>query len=152
MPAGTLVELADELAVAPSQVHAAIRRLGVSGLLRPGVRATNARALSEFLVHGVRYAFPAVKGPLALGVPTAYSAPPLSAEVDALDVVVWPDAMHPMAVQGFSIAPLYKAAPRLIDRSPATYQLLAITDALRLGDPRMRLTARDRLEQQLAGR
>lgn len=149
---GTLVEIAEELGVVPSQVHTAIRRLTAAGLLRPGARATNPRALTEFLVHGVRYAFPAVKGPLALGVPTAYSAPPLSAEVDAVDVVVWPAALHPAAVQGFSLAPLYKAAPTLIDRSPATYQLLAVTDALRLADPRTRLSARDRLEQLVAGR
>lgn len=151
-PAGTLVAIADELGVAPSQVHTAVRRLGAAGLLRTGVRATNPRALTEFLVHGIRYAFPAAKGPLALGIPTAYSAPPLSAEVDAIDVVVWPAARHPAAVQGFSIAPLYKAAPALIDRSPATYRLLAVTDALRLADPRTRLSARDRLEQLLAGR
>lgn len=151
-PAGTLVEIADELGVVPSQVHAAIRRLAASGLLRPGVRATNPRALTEFLVHGIRYAFPAVKGPLALGVPTAYSAPPLSTEVDAIDVVVWPAARHPAAVQGFSIAPLYKAAPKLIERSPATYRLLAVTDALRLAEPRTRLSARDRLVQLVAGR
>lgn len=147
--AGTLVHLADELGVVPSQVHLAIRRLGTAGLLRPASRGTNARALSEYLVHGVRFAFPAQKGALATGVPTAYSAPPLSTEIDALDVIVWPAPLHPAAVQGFAIAPLYRRAHTLVERSPATYELLAITDALRLGDASVRVIARAHLEQRL---
>lgn len=150
--AGTLVELAHEMGVVPSQVHASLNRLAVAGLLRPNARAANVRALVEFIAHGVRYAFPATKGPLGVGVPTAYSAAPLSAEVDAIDVVVWPAPTHPAAVQGFSVAPLYPAAPTLFERHPATYRLLAITDALRLGDPRTRVIARERLEQLLGAR
>lgn len=149
---GTLVQLADELAVVPSQIHSSLRRLAAAGLLRPNSRATNNRALVEFVTHGVRYAFPAAKGPLTLGVPTAYSAPPLSAEVDAIDVVVWPATMHPAAVQGFSVAPLYPAAPLLLERSPATYELVALADALRLGDPRTRVIAREHLEHRLGAR
>lgn len=150
--AGTLVELANDMGVVPSQVHASLDRLALAGLLRPNLRAANVRALVEFIAHGVRYAFPAAKGPLSVGVPTAYSAAPLSAEVDAIDVVVWPAPLHPAAVQGFSLAPLYPAAPTLLERHPATYQLVAITDALRLGDPRTRVIARERLEQRLGGR
>lgn len=150
--AGTLVELAHDLGVVPSQIHASLGRLGVAGLLRPNARAANNRALVEFIAHGVRYAFPAAKGPLATGIPTAYSAAPLSADVDAVDVVVWPAPMHAAAVQGFSLAPLYPTAPLLFERHPATYRLLAITDALRLGDPRTRVIARERLEQALGVR
>ena len=150
--AGTLAHLADELGVVPSQVHSAIRRLRTAALLRPGARGTNARALLEFLTHGIRFTFPAPKGALAFGVPTAYSAPPLSAEFDAIDVLIWPTPLHPAAVQGFSIAPLYRAAHTLIDRSPSTYQLLAVADALRLDDARVRLTAAARLGQMLGVR
>lgn len=150
--AGTLAHLADELAVVPSQIHNSLRRLSLAGLLRPNARAANGRALVEFVTHGVRYAFPVAKGALTTGVPTAYSAPPLSAEVDAIDVVVWPAPMHSAAVQGFSLVPLYAAAPLLIERSPTTYQLVAITDAIRLGDPRTRVIARERLEQLLGAR
>ncbi len=148
-PAGTIAQIADELAVVPSQVHAALGRLGVAGLLRPGSRAANARALADFLIYGIRYAFPARRGPLSSGVPTAYSAAPLAADIDATDALVWPAPDHPSAVQGFTIVPLYPAAPKLLDRSPATYTLLALTDALRLGDPRVRPAARDRLEAAL---
>ena len=148
-PAGTLVQLADELAVVPSQIHAALVRLTRAGLLRPNVRVTNPRALGEFVIHGVRYAFPAQRGELTLGVPTAYSAPPLSSDFDATDVLVWAAPRHPAAVQGFSVVPLYPGASKLAERSPATYQLVAMVDALRIGDPRIRLAARERLERVL---
>ncbi len=150
--AGTLADLASELGVVPSQVHSAIRRLGTAGLLRLGGRGTNACALLEFATHGLRFAFPAPKGPLATGVPTAYSAPPLSTAFDALDVVIWAAPLHPAAVQGFSVAPLYRAAHTLIDRAPATYRRLAIADALRMDDPRVRLMAATHLADELGVR
>lgn len=147
-PAGTFVELADELGVAPSQVHSALTRLARAGLLKPGTRATNARALTEFALYGVRYAFPVTKGSLAFGVPTAYSTSPLAAEVDAVDVVVLPAAV-PDAVQGFAITPLYRGAAGLAARVPQLFEMVALVDAIRLGDPRIRLAARTRLEQRI---
>lgn len=149
-PAGTLTQLAEELGVAPSQVHAAIRRLDAAGLLRARARATNKRALADLLTYGIRYVFPARRGPLATGVPTAYSAPPLSADIDATDVLVWPAPDAPNAVHGFSVIPLYAGATKLPTTSPSTYELLTLADAFRLGDPRTRTPARERLESALA--
>ena len=143
---GTLQSLADALAVVPSQVHASLARLESASLLKPGTRSVNARALIDFLTGGIRYVFPAHRERLASGVPTAYSAIPLSEDIDAVDVLVWQAPNHPAAVQGFSIRPLYARAPLLVDRAPTTYQLLTIVDALRLADPRVRLPARTRLE------
>lgn len=151
-PAGTLAQLASELAVVPSQVHTSLRRLERAGLLRPESRAANPRALGEFLLAGVRYAFPAVKGPLADGIPTAYSAPALAPLVDPVDVVVWPAKSLPNAVRGFSIRPLYAGAPRLATTSPETYRLVTLVDALRIGDPRIRSAARGALESALGWR
>lgn len=145
-PAATLVVLGDELAAAPSQVHASLRRLDDAGLLKPDSRASNPRALLDFVLGGVRYAFPAHRGALRDGVPTAYSAAPLNTSVDALDVVVWPTTGHRDVVRGFSVTPLYRRAPLLRERSPETYRLLTIVDALRLGDPRLRPHARAALE------
>jgi hypothetical protein len=147
--AGTLSALAEELAVVPSQVHASIRRLALAGLLKPDSRATNPRAFAEFVLFGVRYAFPAVRGPLAFGVPTAYSAPPLAALMDPTDVLVWAAPKAARAVNGFSIRPLYAGAPKLAERSPATYRLLTLVDALRIG---ARTIARGELESALGWR
>ena len=148
-PATTLAGIAEEVAASPSQVHAALKRLDAAGLLRTSARATNVRALLEFLSSGVRFAFPAHRGPLRDGVPTAYSAPPLNTVVDAIDVVVWPAPGHPGVVRGFGVVPLYRRAPLLVERSPETYRLLTLVDALRLGDPKVRPHARAALEQAL---
>ena len=125
-PAGTMATIADELAVAPSQVHAALGRLATAGLLRKEPlsesRATNSRALAEFLLFGVRYAFPAVRGPLADGVPTAWSAPALASQLDAPDAVVWPTAPGPATIRGFSIRPLYRNAVHIVDSAPSRPQ------------------------------
>lgn len=148
-PSGTLAAVGEELAASASQIHASLRRLELAGLLRPDSRATNARALLEFLTGGVRFAFPAQRGTLRDGIPTAYSAAPLNATVDAIDVVVWPAPGHPRAVRGFSVTPLFRRAPLLVDRSPETYRALTIVDALRLGDPKVRPHARAALETLL---
>lgn len=144
-PAGTIVAIADELAVAPSQVHAGLGRLRRAALLRPTGRETNVRALGEFVLYGVRYAFPARRGPITLGVPTAHSALPLAPLIDAPDVLVWAAADAPGAVQGFSVVPLYPGATQLLERSPETYELMTLVDALRLGDHRSRGFARELL-------
>lgn len=148
--ADTLAALAEQLAAAPSQVHAAIGRLTDAGLLKAESRATNPRALLEFLSSGVRYAFPVHRGRLAEGIPTAYSAGPLAATVDPVDVVVWPAATAKGAMRGFSITPLYPRAAQLPERDPVTYQLLTVVDALRLGDPKVRPHARAALESLIS--
>lgn len=145
-PSGTISRLAEEMAVATSQVHAALGRLALAGLVRPDGRSANARSLGEFVLTGVRYAFPAARGALANGVPTAYSAPALAAVVDATDVVVWPLTGGGGGVRGFSIPPLYARATSLPETSPETYRLLTLVDALRIGDPRTRNAARELLE------
>ncbi len=154
-----MANIADELAVAPSQVHAALQRLATAGLLKAGAhsraadaRATNARALGEFLLFGVRYAFPAVRGPIAHGVPTAWSAPALAAHLDAPDAVVWPTAPTPTSIRGFSIKPLYANAVLIIGSAPETYRMLTLVDAMRLGEPRARSAARVLLEKALGWR
>lgn len=148
----TLAPLAEELGVAPSQVHAALGRLHTAGLLRTDSRSTNVRALGEFILGGVRYAFPAGRGPLTEGVPTAYSTAPLAAVVDAVDVVVWPAPQAPTRVRGFGLTPLYPRAPVLVERSPETYAVVSIIDAFRLGDARIRSMARAELERALGRR
>ena len=91
----TLAALAEELAVAPSQVHASLKRLSIAGLIRPGTRETNRHCLSEFIEHGIRYAFPTQVGRPARGIPTSHSAPLLSGQIDSSDAFVWPAANAP---------------------------------------------------------
>jgi hypothetical protein len=147
--AGTIAQLAEELAVVPSQIHGSLARLRSAGLLRPDGRSVNARAFGEFVMFGVRYAFPAVRRELAVGIATAYSAAQLSAQVDATDVLVWPAPNAKGAVRGFGLTPLYPRAVALPELSPETYRLLTLVDALRIGEPPVRAMARDHIEVAL---
>lgn len=149
-PAATFTVLAEQLAASPSQVYAAAKRLELAGLLRADELATNPRALLDFLLGGIRYAFPVQRGALTEGIPTAHSAAPLNATVDAIEVLVWPAPKLPGAVRGFSITPMYPRAVHLRERSLETYQLLTLVDALRLGDARLRSHARTLLERLVA--
>jgi len=60
----TYAQLAVDLYISPSEVHASIRRARAARLIHgPGLGGrVNAKALEEFLVHGIRYAFPPERG------------------------------------------------------------------------------------------
>ena len=70
--------LAVELVMSPSEAHASVKRAEESHLLRgPSLKnRPNLGALEEFLVHGLKYAFPAERGELTRGVATSYAAAP----------------------------------------------------------------------------
>lgn len=73
-------QLAVDLVMSPSEVHASVKRAETSHLLHgPELQnRPNVAALEEFLVHGMKYVFPAEHGQLTRGVPTSYGAAPLS--------------------------------------------------------------------------
>lgn len=106
-------------------------------------------ALHEFAVHGVRYAFPAVIGPLKRGIPTSFGAPPLSIAISSApgDAPVWPSAQG--TSKGPSLSPLSAGAPTAAVADPALHALLALQDALRSGRARERALAASYLKQLL---
>jgi len=76
---GPYAQLATELAMSPSEVHASVKRAQSAKLIHgPELQnRPNLAALEEFLVHGLKYAFPADRGEFTRGVPTSYAAEPL---------------------------------------------------------------------------
>ncbi|MBK8247121.1 MAG: AsnC family protein [Gemmatimonadetes bacterium] len=143
----TYQRLAQELGVAPSQVHQAVERLRMAQLLHPDSKRVNRLALEEFLLHGARYAFPAVLAASARGVPTAHAAEALSSVFGTSDPYVWPSPDGEM--MGQALEPLYHGAPGLRERSPETYRLLTLFDAFRVGQARERNAARELLRQAI---
>jgi hypothetical protein len=156
-----------QLGLSSSEVHAAMRRLRASGLLQPeivmvvGPRGSrwvrgklesvrpNTTALSEFLVHGLKYVFPASRGELTRGVPTSYAAAPLKKLIAKGREFppVWP---YPEGkVRGTAFEPLYRTVPFAASRDRALYELLAIVDALRDGRARERKLAEKELMHRL---
>lgn len=139
----TFSQIGETLGVSASTAFAAVKRLQVTGLLRPGSHEPNRRELLNFLEHGAKHAFPAVMGREVRGVPTAHSGPALSGMIEDVAPVVWPDPEG--TARGTGIAPLYPNATQLPERSPKLYAALTLVDAMRVGQARERNAARSAL-------
>ena len=140
--------LSKELYISASEIHAAVRRSIAAGLIDPVTRLPLRKPLEEYLLHGVRYAFPTSLGGLARGIPTAYAAKPLSDQISSEDMPpVW--ASPEGTVLGFAVEPLYSSVPKAVKSDSALYELLALVDALRMGRARERKLAEEELKHRL---
>jgi DNA-binding Lrp family transcriptional regulator len=143
--------IAFELSLSPSQVYTSLQRARKARLLQ-GAEADerpNVSNIEEFLLHGLKYAFPPERGELTRGLPTGYAAPPLDKLIAAGDdpPPVWPYANG--KVRGYAFSPLYKNAPEAALRDQNLYEMLALIDAIRDGKARERQLAKEELQQRL---
>lgn len=149
----TYQRLAVELFISQSEVHAAVRRAVAAKLMSNATTASGRpvrAALLEFLVHGVKYAFPAKRGGFTRGMPTAHAAPPLNKSIVANPnepPPVWPYAEG--ATRGYALAPLYPTVPQAAAKDARLYESLALVDAIRDGRARERNLATKALESRL---
>ncbi len=147
-PEKAFPKLAEALGMSASEAHAAVKRAVLSGLVDGERRSIRKEALCEFLVHGLRYVFPAEWSGVTRGVPTSYAAPPLKAQFAETELPpVWP---HPEGTaRGEGLTPLYKSAPGAALRDPLLYEWLALVDAVRAGRARERKLATQEIERRL---
>ncbi|MCX5796804.1 MAG: hypothetical protein NTY77_15020 [Elusimicrobia bacterium] len=144
-----MVDLAMELGISQSEVSLALGRAGYVGLFNSEKGELVKAALEEFLLHGLKYVFPAEFGMISRGIPTSHSAPPLAQKIVSgeSDQYVWP---HPDGeARGQSISPLCEWAPQAARKDPRLYELLALVDALRVGRARERALAAEELHKRL---
>lgn len=145
--------LAEETGISKSQVSLALQRCLEIGLVRKdrrtGVPRANARALFNFIVHGVRYVFPGKPGEITRGIATTFAAPVLEGQLYSSGelLMVWPDARGHS--KGQAIEPLFKSVPYAVRRDRELYAMLALVDAIRLGHPRESKLAAERLAEYL---
>lgn len=141
--------LAKELCMSSSEVHAGYQRAVKATLINPHNRQPNIIALYEFLVHGLRYVFPAERGEITRGMPTAHAAGPLkNSLMDNNEMPpVWPYATG--KVRGQSFLPLYKSVPKAAEQDEKLYDLLTLVDAVRGGRTRERTIAAKELQHLL---
>ena len=146
----SMAQVGVDLVLSASEVHAALKRLAASRLVSNDLN--NGRpvleSVEEFLVHGVKYLFPAKRGEVTRGMLTSYAAPPLNAEIAGSDLPpVWPspEGEH----RGVALEPLYKTVPIAARRDPRLYEILALLDALRDGRARERRLAEKHLVSRL---
>ncbi|WP_342051110.1 MULTISPECIES: hypothetical protein [unclassified Cupriavidus] len=145
--------LADSTGISKSQVSLSLQRCFEAGLAkldrRDGVPRANAKALGELLIHGIRYVFPAKPGEVTRGIATSLGAPVLEGKLmSAGEIVpVWPDPRG--NTKGAAIIPFAPSVPNAVRKDSRLYALLALTDAIRIGQPRERNLASEMLESML---
>lgn len=145
--------LEQETGVSKTQVSESLRRCADIGLVKKdrkfGVPRCNYSALFDLLSSGVKYFFPAKPGALVRGISTAFAAPVLQDKLlSAGDLIpVWPDAMGHN--KGLAIEPIYKTVPHAVKKDPELYAMLALVDAIRVGQPREANLAKELLKQRM---
>jgi hypothetical protein len=140
-------QIALDLSMSSFEVHGAMKRFQAARLLHgPEVlNRPNLGTLEEFLIHGVKYAFPAQRGESTRGLPISYAAEPLKQLIVPSDepIPVWP---YPEGKKrGIAFAPLYRTVPAAAMRDPLLYKKLALVDTIRDGRMRERKLAEKEL-------
>ena len=135
--------MGESVGISASETFSATKRLLKCGLVvqTPKFRPI-AGNLREFLTSGLRYVFPSETGKLVRGFVTGQDAAPLAAQLVRLPgepPLVWPNPDGD--VRGISLTPLYRSAPDAARRDARLYAWLALADALRVGDSRVRTLA-----------
>lgn len=151
----TVRGLSETTGISKSEISGAMRRCMDVGLAKPDRKTreprANTKALYELIAYGIRYVFPAKPGPIVRGIPTAHAAPVLSGKLMSAGehICVWEDAFGQQ--QGQSVTPLFKTVPLAVRHDAELYAMLALVDAIRLGQERESALAKGLLEHYLRG-
>lgn len=141
------------LGISKTEISASIKRSIASGLAikdrKSGRPKPSRPQLRDFIVHGLKFVFPATHGAMQRGLPTAFAAPVLSQSLHSAGtlVSVWPHARGKEL--GQSVEPLFKTVPEAALKDERLYAYLALVDAIRLGNPREANLAADFLKERL---
>jgi DNA-binding transcriptional MocR family regulator len=151
VPQWTIRSASADLGMSHAGVQRSLKRLEQSGLYDGGRRRARRAQAEEFLVHGLRYIFPATLNGETRGLPTAWAAEPLAGHLAPVAELppVWPDPLGP--TRGLAVEPLHAGVPELARRDSRLGQQLALIDGLRLGDARVRQLAATLLHERLVG-
>jgi hypothetical protein len=137
---------AEALGMSQSEVSEAVNRCKYAGLLAPDGKTIMRLSFLEFLQYGLRYVFPTKPGAVVRGVPTSHSAKPLSKHIQSNEDYVWPYGKG--TVRGHGITPLYPSVPEAALKDEKLYELLALTDTLRVGRAREREIALQEIKKR----
>lgn len=140
-------DLARELRISPSEISESIHRSGIAGLISSDKKTLMKLALMDFLKYGIRYVFPQRPGAMTRGLGTAISAPPLREEFFSNEHFVWPYGKGNLS--GQAIEPLHPKTPEACLDDPKYYELMALTDAIRMGKAREQNRAFEYLKQRI---
>lgn len=140
-------DLSAELFISASEVTESLGRSATAGLIDPSRKKVFKKSLLDFLLHGLRYVFPAIPGPLVKGMPTGHSAPVIAGYLTSAEKFVWPDADG--KERGTLIEPLYPGTVKAAIKDPEFYDLMALCDVIRTGKVREIKMAEELLRKKL---
>ena len=140
------------LGIGHNQVHLAYKRLILCDLVNKESKRTIKTNLFEFLVHGMRYVFPAIWQGESSGIPTSISGPSLKGLIKSGERIVWPTKNVANPVKGRGLLPIHDSVivAALSDRK--CYEILSVGEALRSGGAREREVASQELKGLILGR
>ena len=151
----TYGKLSGDIFMSASETNSAVKRAISAGLIRqPLGEEKNPQpiipAIEEFIVHGIRYAFPPELGAMVRGVPTGFSAPSMSGDLldDGQPPFVWP--WEQGSTRGMAFSPLYKTAPQAVQIDAVFYELLSLVDCIRESSSRGRDVAESKLRAKFS--
>ena len=110
----------------------------------------NISQAEEFLIHGLKYAFPGSVNCESGGFATAWGAKPLADKLAAPgnDVQpMWPSAQG--YTRGLALEPLHPSVVEATNQDPLLREQLTLLNAIRIGDARIRGLAADLLSERL---
>ncbi len=141
------IDIALDLEISQGEVAKSLARLRKSGFLAE--KRVNRSALIEFLIHGLKYTFPADIGSLTVGVPTAISSPIFKNKIiqSEEDVYVWPSSKGD--VRGQAVFPLYAQLANVVLKDEQFYELLSLVEVLRIGRTRERKIAEEEIKKRI---
>ena len=142
--------LSYELSMSASEVHAGVKRAVAAKLMDMHRKIPVKRNLLEFLIHGVKYAYPPDRGGITRGIATSYAAQPLKELIVQPDEPppVWPDPEG--QERGYEFSPLYSSVPHACKVDSKLYELLALVDAIRDGRARERKIAIKEIQSRIS--
>lgn len=145
----TYRDVAAALGLPVATLHKAARRAAEAGLFDASRRRVRLADVERLLVHAAPYVVPPRRLGVTVGVLTGADAPVLSGRLRRSGglALVWP---HADGERGEGLAPLHPSAPVAALADPKLYALLALVDALRVGDARVREVAAGVLSERLA--
>lgn len=144
--------LARELHLPLATVQRSLGRLGATPAFDTQQRHVDLAGCEELFAHALSFVAPAKSGEkLVRGMPTAWSMPALAKRLRVparAPELVWPQARG--TARGVAVRPLHVNVPSLATADPEMHQLLALTDAARLGEARVAKRALDLLQTWIA--
>lgn len=140
-------DLANELEISGSEISESLNRSAIAGLLSGDKKKLKILSLLDFLKSGLQYVYPQQPGAIIRGIETAHSAPPLREKIVSAEPYVWPFAKG--SVRGQSIEPLHPKIPNACMKDSRFYELMALTDAIRVGKARERKMAIEMIKERL---